>query len=53
MPKNSEQGEDQGYKNKMQKDLIKKLKEQGLRITKLILLDIILEEDCSCVGDLL
>ena len=34
----------------MQKDLIiQKLKEQGLRITKqrLILLDIILEEDCS------
>ena len=39
----------------MQKDLIiQKLKEQGLRITKqrLILLDIILEEDCSCCKEI-
>ena len=54
MPKNSgtRKLKDQGdYKRtQMQKDLIiQKLKEQGLRITKqrLILLDIILEEDCS------
>ena len=48
---------DQGdYKRtQMQKDLIiQKLKEQGLRITKqrLILLDIILEEDCSCCKEI-
>ena len=39
----------------MQKDrIIQKLKEQGLRITKqrLILLDIILEEDCSCCKEI-
>lgn len=39
----------------MQKEvIIQKLKEQGLRITKqrLILLDIILEEDCSCCKEI-
>ena len=59
MPKNSgtRKLKDQGdYKRtQMQKDLIiQKLKEQGLRITKqrLILLDIILEEDCSCCKEI-
>lgn len=39
----------------MQKELvIQKLKERGCRITKqrLILLDIILEEDCSCCKEI-
>lgn len=59
MPKNSgtRKLKDQGdYKRtQMQKDLIiQKLKEQGLRITKqrLILLDILLEEDCSCCKEI-
>ena len=59
MPKNSgtRKLKDQGdYKRtQMQKDLIiQKLKEQGLRITKqrLILLDIILEVDCSCCKEI-
>ena len=59
MPKNSgtRKLKDQGdYKRtQMQKDLIiQKLKEQGLRITKqrLILLDIVLEEDCSCCKEI-
>ena len=59
MPKNSgtRKLKDQGdYKRtQMQKDLIiQKLKEQGLRITKqrLILLDIILEKDCSCCKEI-
>lgn len=59
MPKNSgkrKPGNQGDYKRtQMQKDLIiQKLKEQGLRITKqrLILLDIILEEDCSCCKEI-
>ena len=59
MPKNSgkrKSGNQGDYKRtQMQKDLIiQKLKEQGLRITKqrLILLDIILEEDCSCCKEI-
>lgn len=59
MPGKSQKGkiEDLGdyKKTQMQKELIiQKLKEQGLRITKqrLILLDIILEEDCSCCKEI-
>lgn len=43
------------HRTKMQKELvIQRLKEQGLRITKqrLMLLDIILEEDCSCCKEI-
>ena len=42
-------------RTKMQKELIlQKLKEQGCRITRqrLMLLDIILEEDCSCCKEI-
>ncbi len=45
-----------GYQpNQMKKEnIIRKLKEQGCRITKqrLMLLDIILEEDCSCCKEI-
>lgn len=43
------------HRTRMQKDrIIQKLKEQGCRITKqrLALLDIILEEDCSCCKEI-
>lgn len=42
-------------KTKMQKEMIiQKLKEDGCRITKqrLMLLDVILEEDCSCCKEI-
>ncbi|MCI9051287.1 MAG: Fur family transcriptional regulator [Lachnospiraceae bacterium] len=45
----------QYYRTKMQKDIIiQKLKEKGCRITKqrLMLLDIILQEDCSCCKEI-
>lgn len=43
------------HRTRMQRELIiQKLKEQGCRITKqrLMLLDIILEEDCSCCKEI-
>lgn len=46
---------DQYERTKMQKEIIlQKLKERGCRITKqrMILLDIILEEDCSCCKEI-
>ena len=42
-------------RTKMQKDnIIQRLKERGCRVTKqrLMLLDIILEEDCSCCKEI-
>lgn len=48
-------GDRRYQRTKMQKEnIIQKLKEQGCRITKqrLMLLDIILEEDCSCCKEI-
>lgn len=53
--KNSEYNSGSYERTKMQKEMIiQKLKEQGCRITKqrLMLLDIILEEDCSCCKEI-
>lgn len=47
--------EEEYYKTQMQKELIiEKLKENGCRITKqrLTLLDVILEENCSCCKEI-
>lgn len=48
-------GDRKYQRTKMQKEnIIQKLKESGCRITKqrLMLLDIILEEDCSCCKEI-
>ena len=56
MPEKKRNKQTEKYeRTKMQKEMIlQKLKERGCRITKqrLILLDIILEEDCSCCKEI-